>query len=78
MQSIFHTVTSCAKPCDRRYGISYPVASGGVAFDSGQLGAGTPAVGRLSWSTPKRLAPGTYAFFCRIHPWMRGVFRIIR
>jgi plastocyanin len=24
------------------------------------------------------LPPGTYTFFCRIHPWMRGVFRIIR
>jgi hypothetical protein len=75
LQSIFHTVTSCAKPCSLNYGISYPLASG--QFDSGQLGIGTPAVGRLSWSTPKTLPPGTYTFFCRIHPWMRGVFRII-
>ena len=24
------------------------------------------------------LPAGTYRYFCRIHPWMRGVFRIIR
>jgi hypothetical protein len=76
LQSIFHTVTSCKKPCNRNYGISYPLASG--LFDSGQLGIGTPATGKLTWSTPRNLAPGTYTFFCRIHPWMRGVFRIIR
>jgi hypothetical protein len=77
LKSIFHTVTSCQKPCGLNYGISYPVANGGGAFDSGQLGAGLPAVGRLSWSTPTSLKPGTYTFFCRIHPWMRGVFRVI-
>jgi hypothetical protein len=77
MQSIFHTVTSCAKPCNLNYGISYPVANGGIQFDSGQLGIGTPGVGRLNWSTPKGLPPGTYTFYCRIHPWMRGVFRIL-
>jgi hypothetical protein len=77
LQSIFHTVTSCKKPCDLNYGISYPVANGAIQFDSGQLGIGTPAVGRLSWTTPARLRPGTYTFYCRIHPWMRGVFRIV-
>ena len=78
LQSIFHTVTSCAKPCDRNYGIAYPLANGAHRFDSGELGKGTPGVGRLTWSTPATLPPGTYTFFCRIHPWMRGVFRIIR
>ena len=76
LQSVFHTVTSCAGPCNRNYGISYPLASG--LFDSGQLGIGTPGVGRLTWKTPRNLPPGTYTFFCRIHPWMRGVFRIVR
>jgi plastocyanin len=32
----------------------------------------------LTWSTPKNLPPGTYTFYCRIHPFMRGVFRIIQ
>ena len=78
LDSIFHTVTSCQAPCGRDTGISYPLANGAGGYDSGQLGEGTPAVGRLHWSTPKDLAPGTYTYFCRIHPFMRGVFRIIR
>ena len=77
LQSIFHTVTSCQKPCDLNYGISYPLANGSGQFDSGELGIGTPGVGKLSWSTPASLPPGTYTFYCRIHPWMRGVFRIV-
>jgi plastocyanin len=32
----------------------------------------------MSWSTPKNLRPGLYTFFCRIHPFMRGVFRVVR
>jgi hypothetical protein len=78
VQSIFHTITSCQNPCGLDTGISYPLANGAGGYDSGQLGAGLPAVGRLNWSTPKNLAPGTYYFYCRIHPFMRGVFRIIQ
>ena len=78
LASVFHTVTSCQNPCGLNTGISYPVANGAGGYDSGQLGLGTPATGRLSWSTPKNLAPGTYTFFCRIHPFMRGVFRIVQ
>ena len=37
-----------------------------------------PPTGKLSWSTPTSLKPGTYTFFCRIHPFMRGVFRIVQ
>jgi hypothetical protein len=75
--SIFHTITACQNPCGLDTGISYPLANGTGAFDSGQLGDGTPASGQLSWSTPTNLPAGTYTFFCRIHPFMRGVFRII-
>jgi hypothetical protein len=78
LESIFHSVTSCQNPCGLDTGISYPLANGSGAFDSGQLGRGTPAVGWLDWRTPANLPPGTYTFFCRIHPFMRGVFRIIR
>src|SRR5262249_26584961 len=77
MASVFHTVTACKRPCGLNTGISYPLANGAGGYDSGQLGLRTPAVDRLSWSTPTSLKPGTYTFFCRIHPWMRGVFRII-
>jgi hypothetical protein len=78
LASIFHSVTACQYPCGLNTGISYPLANGAGGFDSGQLGAGLPAVGRLNWSTPTNLPPGTYTFFCRIHPFMRGVFRIIK
>jgi len=77
LASIFHTVTSCQNPCGLNTGISYPLANGPGNYDSGQLGIGTPAVGKLTWNTPANLPPGTYTFFCRIHPFMRGVFRII-
>jgi hypothetical protein len=77
MDSIFHTITACQDPCGLDTGISYPLANGAGGFDSAQLGIGTPASGKLSWSTPTRLTPGTYTFFCRIHPFMRGVFRIV-
>ena len=76
--SIFHTITSCQNPCGLDTGISYPLANGPGNYDSAQLGEGTPAAGRLTWSTPTNLPPGTYTYFCRIHPFMRGVFRVIR
>jgi hypothetical protein len=78
LASVFHTVTTCKYPCRLNYGISYPLANGSGNLDSGELGVGVPGVGRLTWSTPKNLPPGTYSFFCRIHPWMRGLFRILK
>jgi len=78
LNSVFHSVTACQYPCGLDTGISYPLANGAGNYDSGQLGPDTPATGKLSWSTPTSLPPGTYTFFCRIHPFMRGVFRIIR
>jgi hypothetical protein len=77
LASIFHSVTACGYPCGLNTGISYPLANGAGNFDSGQLGYETPATGTVSWSTPTSLKPGVYTFYCRIHPFMRGVFRII-
>lgn len=77
LASVFHTVTSCARPCRLNYGISYPLSNGAGNFDSGELGVGIPGVGRVTWNTPSGLKPGTYTFYCRIHPWMRGVFRVL-
>jgi len=37
---------------------------------------GPPTVNRTTWSTPKTLPKGTYTFFCRVHPLMRGAFRV--
>jgi hypothetical protein len=77
---IFHTITSCRAPCTASTGISYPLANGPVEFDSGELGYGPPgltaASNRGKWFSPKNLAAGTYSYFCRIHPYMRGSFRV--
>jgi plastocyanin len=77
---IQHSITSCKAPCNRATGIAYPLANGRARFDSGTLGYGpvnfTAAANRIVWRTPKRLKAGTYTYFCRIHPFMRGAFRI--
>ena len=78
----WHSVTSCKLPCNKGSGIGYPLADG--RFDSGQLGFGTArypnrneevTTGSNQWTAPK-LGRGTYAYFCRIHPFMRGSFRV--
>jgi plastocyanin len=77
--STWHTITSCQAPCGFDTGISYPLANGPREFDSGQLGlGGPPTAGRLTWDTPASLKPGTYTYYCRVHPFMRGAFRVVR
>jgi hypothetical protein len=77
---VFHTVTGCRLPCNRSTGIGYPLANGAI-FDSGQLGFGprglTAAANRDTWQTPPNLRPGTYSYLCRVHPFMRGTFRVV-
>jgi plastocyanin len=76
-RGIYHSITSCKPPCNRSTGIAYPIADGAVQFESGTLGtAKPPATGALQWQTPSNLSPGTYTYFCRIHPFMRGSFRV--
>jgi plastocyanin len=79
-RTIFHTITACRAPCNRTTGVAYPLADGPVDFDSGELGFGPPnftaAANRDTWSTPATLGAGTYTYFCRIHPFMRGSFRV--
>jgi plastocyanin len=79
----FHTITACRAPCNRSTGVAYPIANGPVTFDSAELGYnyagfGAPASGRDTWQTPNNLKPGTYTYFCRIHPFMRGSFRVVK
>ena len=78
--NVFHTVTGCKAPCNRTTGIGYPLANGTI-FDSGNLGFGpsgfTAATNRNTWKTPTNLTPGTYAYLCRVHPYMRGAFRVV-
>jgi plastocyanin len=74
---IWHSITACRAPCNKETGVAYPLADGGVQFDSGQLGAaGPPSAGRVTWDTPADLKPGEYTYFCRIHPFMRGAFQV--
>jgi len=74
---VFHSLTSCKSPCNKSTGIAYPIADGKFTFDSGQLGlGGAPTVNRTTWQTPANLPRGTYTFYCRIHPLMRGAFRV--
>ena len=74
--NIRHSVTTCPWPCNGRYVANYPLADG--VWDSGTLGydlidGGSP---NPLAQTPADLGPGLYTYFCRIHPWMRGAFRI--
>jgi plastocyanin len=73
----WHTITACAAPCNQSTGIAYPLADGPVIFDSGELGlGGPPTANRTTWTIPNNLPVGTYTYFCRIHPLMRGAFRV--
>ena len=81
-QEIFHSVTPCKAPCNRSAGISYPLADA-QQVDSGQLGMRNPmefgggaAANRIDWSLPVGKRKGTFTYFCRVHPFMRGSFRV--
>jgi plastocyanin len=74
--NIRHSVTTCASPCNGKYVANYPLADG--RWDSGILGfdlidGGSP---NPVAQTPPDLGPGQYRYFCRIHPWMRGEFKV--
>ena len=75
-KAIYHSITSCKAPCNRTTGIAYPIADGDVQFESGTLGSEILPRPDPPWQTPSNLAPGTYTYFCRIHPFMRGAFRV--
>jgi plastocyanin len=83
-RNAFHTITACQAPCNASTGVAYPIANGPVTFDSGELGfngnnggvGDAPAADRDTWKTPQDLPSGTYTYFCRIHPFMRGAFRV--
>lgn len=87
-KNLWHTVTACAAPCTGETGISYPLADSLPAFDSLNLGYSqrhllTQAAAEKGSFTirPKRdgLKVGkTYTYFCRVHPFMRGAFKVVR
>ena len=50
-------------------------AQGGAGAVTKAIAGG--CIGTRTWHTPKNLTPGTYTYFCRIHPFMRGAFRVV-
>jgi len=81
-QQVWHSITSCKAPCNLGSGIGYPLDAGPTRFDSGQLGYGKGlgnsevTTGSNQFTTPAFTKPGTYTYFCRIHPFMRGSIRV--
>jgi plastocyanin len=80
---VWHSITSCKAPCNRGSGIGYPLARGPIDFDSGQLGFGNGTSAEVTtqsavYTTPALKKAGTYTYFCRIHPFMRGSIRVKR
>jgi plastocyanin len=79
---MWHSITRCALPCTGSTSASYPIPDGGIGsptdlmdFDSTSMGIGIAPSGKYSWTfTPTET--GTFAFFCRIHPSMRGALRV--
>jgi polyvinyl alcohol dehydrogenase (cytochrome) len=74
--NIRHSVTTCAWPCNGKYTGNYPLADG--AWDSGTLGydlidGGSP--NPVAQTSPE-LPAGKYSYYCRVHPFMRGAFKV--
>jgi plastocyanin len=78
--AIRHTVTTCPWPCNGPTVSNYPLADG--FWDSGILSLGIDMIDgsktKLSASTPPDLPVGKYSYFCRLHPWMRGAFEVVK
>jgi len=89
----YHTITSCGYPCIGETGADFPVSDGAtstgraVDLDSGQLGYGIPTISGVKnnaqWSvnvsSSNGYQPGEIVtFFCRIHPGMRGAFKVVQ
>ena len=78
---IYHTVTQCSDACNLRYGQSYPKPAWG--FDSRQLGYGVPEVtaasnrGTWTFTPPDSMTNQVVSYFCRVHPPMRGAFKVV-
>jgi hypothetical protein len=85
---VWHSITTCAPPCTGRTGISYPLADGDPPLDSLELGWVPPPINTMQPTSqsaeykvkPREagLVPGqTYTYFCRVHPFMRGGFKVV-
>jgi len=90
---VYHTITTCAYPCVGDTGSAFPLADGTtslgrpLALDSSELGYGVPGISgvknQAQWTIPvtpaQGYAPGEIVtYFCRIHPSMRGAFKVVQ
>jgi hypothetical protein len=89
--AVLHTITTCKYPCLGPTGSAFPLSDGETStgrlldLDSSELGFGVPEVGpakqRPDWTIPvtqeEGYQPGeTVTYFCRVHPSMRGAFKV--
>jgi hypothetical protein len=87
-----HTITTCAYPCLGDTGAAFPLPNGTtsdgrpIELDSSELGIGIPAISgvknELTWTVPVTEQEGyrpdeVVTYFCRIHPSMRGAFKVV-
>jgi len=90
---IYHTITTCAYPCLGDTGSAFPLANGTtsdgrqITLDSSELGYGVPTISGVKntheWTIPVTQAQGykpgeIVTYFCRIHPSMRGAFKVVQ
>jgi plastocyanin len=90
---VYHTITTCRFPCLGATGSAFPLADGQTStgrqidLDSSELGYGIPTISGVKneaqWSIPitqdQGYQPGeVVTYFCRIHPSMRGAFKVVQ
>jgi len=89
----WHTSPAVPIRASEETGADFPVSDGttstgrSVDLDSGQLGYGVPGISGVrnnaQWSVNVNSSDGyqpgeIVTFFCRVHPGMRGVFRVVQ
>jgi len=90
---VYHTITTCAYPCLGATGSAFPLPDGTtsdgrqITLDSSELGYGVPTISGVKnqheWTIPvtadQGYKPGEIiTYYCRIHPSMRGAFKVVQ
>ena len=89
---VYHTITTCSFPCIGDTGSAFPLPDGEtslgrpISLDSSELGYGVPTISgvknQAQWTIPVDAADGykpgeIVTYYCRIHPSMRGAFKVV-
>ena len=80
-RTIFHTITACRAPCNRvdRHRVPArrrPTSSSTPASSASARRLHRRGEPRHVDDARRTSTPGTYTYFCRVHPFMRGAFRV--